>query len=276
MVLSMVVALVTCPAMLATAEAVRQGQSKDKREEHRARRCNLVATCVKASSRSREIDGRRVVLRNNKVSVLGLHRLQSLSRPTNIGNFTDLGVLSSNIQVYIDTVPDDDQDQNNHDEGYIDGEDQDEDEEPSHSTGRGNSHPFAGYYLPYPDSGYEGLVSTISDNPPMLNWIYVDKKTYEVKYGLRVDAQPNITGPFDCTRQDRRMTLQGWEGFVAVEEQESPGVWALYFDGDDDGLKSKVPRGTRVLEIELWRREKRWKKDPVVRQQEQAQAKTTA
>lgn len=65
----MVVALVTCPAMLATAEAIRQGQSKDKREEHRARRCNLVATCVRASRRSREIDGRRVVLRDNKVSL---------------------------------------------------------------------------------------------------------------------------------------------------------------------------------------------------------------
>lgn len=107
----------------------------------------------------------------------------------------------------------------------------------------------------------------------MLNWIYVDRKTYEVKYGLRVDAQPNITGPFDCTRLDRRMTLQGWEGFVAVEEE--PGAWAVYFDGDDDGLSGKVPNGTRVLEIELWRKEKRWKKDPLARSQEQAQAKQT-
>lgn len=92
----------------------------------------------------------------------------------------------------------------------------------------------------------------------MLNWIYVDKDTYEVKYGLRVDAQPHITGPFDCTRQDRRMTLESWEGFVAVEE--FPGVWALYFDHDDDGLVTKVPMGTRVLEVELTRREKKERK----------------
>lgn len=133
-------------------------------------------------------------------------------------------------------------------------------------------HAFAGYYLPYPDSKFEGLVSTISDKILNLNWIYVDIDTYQVKYGLRVDAQPNITGPFDCTRQDRRMTLEGWEGFVVVEED--PGIWALYFDRDDNGLRSKVAQGTRVLEVELWRREKRWTKDPLRREQEQATQNT--
>lgn len=94
----------------------------------------------------------------------------------------------------------------------------------------------------------------------MLNWIYVDKNTYEVKYGVRAEAeaQEHLTGPFDCTRQDRRMTLEGWEGFAAVEE--FPGIWALYFDRDDDGLVTKVPMGTRVLEVELTRREKKEKK----------------
>lgn len=119
-------------------------------------------------------------------------------------------------------------------------------------------HQFAGYFLPYPDTKYEGVVTTIQDDPPMLNWVYVDKDTFEVKYGLRVDAQPHHTGPFDCTRQDRRMTLEGWEGFCAVEE--TPGVWAVYFDVDDNGLRRKVPMGTRVLEIELIRREKKERK----------------
>lgn len=112
--------------------------------------------------------------------------------------------------------------------------------------------------MPYPDTSYEGLVTTLSDDPPVLNWIYVDKNTYEVKYGFRKDAQEHLTGPFDCTRQDRRMTLEGWEGFVAVESY--PGVWALYFDRDDDGLSTKVPMGTRVLEVELTRREKKERK----------------
>lgn len=128
-------------------------------------------------------------------------------------------------------------------------------------------HPYAGYYLPYPDSNYEGLVTTITDVAPMLNWVYIDKDTHEAKYGVRLDAQPNLTGPFDCSRQDRRLTFDGWEGWCVVEE--APSLWALYFDVDDDGLKSKVAPGTRVLDVELSRKETRWKKDSESRQQDQ-------
>ncbi|TGJ80512.1 hypothetical protein E0Z10_g8257 [Xylaria hypoxylon] len=206
MAIPLLLALSICPALLGTQEAIRQSQTKNKREEHRARRCNLVVSCVKQSIRSRDIDGRIVVLKDNKL--------------------------------WITTRP-----QAPHDE---DSEDIDD------------GHPFSGYFLPYPDTAYEGLVSTISDDPPMLNWIYVDRDTYEIKYGLRTDAQAHLTGPFDCTRQDRRMTLDGWEGFVAVEDY--PGMWALYFDRDDDGLATKVPMGTRVLEVELTRREKKERK----------------
>ncbi|KAI0197178.1 hypothetical protein EV127DRAFT_450204 [Xylaria flabelliformis] len=206
MAVPMLLALTICPALLGTQEAIRQSQSKNKREEHRARRCNLVVSCVKQSIRSRDIDGKLIVLKDNKL--------------------------------WITTTPPASHDENPEptDDGY----------------------PFSGYFLPYPGTSYEGLVSTISDDPPMLNWIYVDKNTYEVKYGLRTDAQEHLTGPFDCTRQDRRMTLEGWEGFVAVEDY--PGVWALYFDRDDDGLVTKVPMGTRVLEVELTRREKKKRK----------------
>ncbi|KAI1472702.1 uncharacterized protein F4812DRAFT_454515 [Daldinia caldariorum] len=206
MAIPMILALTIAPALLGTQEAIRQSQSKNKREEHRARRCNLVVSCVKQSIRSRDINGKLVVLKDNKL--------------------------------YITTG--------------------DSSTEGDNTNAANTGHPFAGYYLPYPDKPYEGLVSTISDDPPMLNWIYVDKDTYEVKYGVRADAQPHITGPFDCTRQDRRMTLEGWEGFAAVEE--FPGIWALYFDRDDDGLITKVPMGTRVLEVELTRREKKERK----------------
>lgn len=100
-----------------------------------------------------------------------------------------------------------------------------------------------------------------------MNWVYIDKDTYEVKYGVRANAQSNLTGPFDCTRQDRRLTFDGWEGWCAVEE--FPTLWALYYDVDDNGLQSKVAPGTRVLEIELTRKEKRWKKEVDERQQDQ-------
>ena len=92
-----------------------------------------------------------------------------------------------------------------------------------------------------------------------MNWIYVSRDTHEVKFGVRQFAEPNLTGPFDCTRQDRRLTFGGWEGFVAVREG---GFWAVYFDVNGDGLASKVAPGTPVIELELIRREMRVRKPP--------------
>ncbi|KAH8651398.1 hypothetical protein BX600DRAFT_363266, partial [Xylariales sp. PMI_506] len=114
-------------------------------------------------------------------------------------------------------------------------------------------HPFAGYFLEFPEQKYAGLVSTICDEPPIMNWIYVDRDTHEVKFGTRAWAEPNFSGPFDCTRQDRRLTFGGWEGFFAVKE--GGGFWALYFDIDQDRLRSKIPEGTPVLDVELIRTE---------------------
>jgi hypothetical protein len=88
-----------------------------------------------------------------------------------------------------------------------------------------------------------------------MNWIYIDRDTYEVKFGVRAYAEHNLTGPFDCTRQDRRLTFGGWEGFVAV--QQEGGFWALYFDRDSDGLEMEVEAGRPVIEIELLRQEVR-------------------
>jgi hypothetical protein len=128
-------------------------------------------------------------------------------------------------------------------------------------------HQLAGYFFPYPESTWgkrgEGYVSTIQDDPPQLNWIYVDKDTYEVKYGLKVEAQGHHVGPWNVTPIDRRLNFDGWEGFTVVEEKE--GVWALYFDMDDDGLQEKVPLDKRIMEIELTRKELRMQKgDPIL------------
>lgn len=88
----------------------------------------------------------------------------------------------------------------------------------------------------------------------------MDRQTYEVKFGTRAWAEPNFKGPFDCTRQDRRLTLGGWEGFVAVKEGN---FWALYFDLECDRLRSKVAEGTPVLEVELQRIEMRTAKPEI-------------
>lgn len=96
-----------------------------------------------------------------------------------------------------------------------------------------------------------GLVSTISKDPPELNWIYVDSQTLELKYGNKTQSIDHIPGPWDWTDDQAALLLDGWEGFVALEE--SPGVWAVCFDRDDDHLR-RIRNNRRVLEIELERR----------------------
>ncbi|KAL1602585.1 hypothetical protein SLS60_006001 [Paraconiothyrium brasiliense] len=123
-------------------------------------------------------------------------------------------------------------------------------------------HPFAGYFLPFPEKDWgrqgEGFVSTISDDPPQLNWIYVDRDTHEVKYGNRAESEPHIIGPWDVTKMDKRVTLEGWEGFMAVRYGRRE--WALYFDRDDDGLKGILDAKMRKMEVVLVRRERKQEK----------------
>jgi hypothetical protein len=99
------------------------------------------------------------------------------------------------------------------------------------------------------------MVSTISNDPPQLNWIYVDRDTCEVKYGNRAESEDHIIGPWDVTKMDRRVILMGWEGFTAV--CYGPGEWALYFDVDDNGLQGVIPDDMKRMEIELVRKERR-------------------
>jgi hypothetical protein len=118
-------------------------------------------------------------------------------------------------------------------------------------------HPFTGFYLAYPDDNRpytRGLVSTISVDPPMLNWIYIDKDTQEVKYAARSGSIAHHVGSFDWTSEDSEdscITFDDWEGFLAVEEEA--GQWALYFDLKDDGLKA-AKKGRRTVEVSLVRR----------------------
>ncbi|SPO07518.1 uncharacterized protein DNG_10212 [Cephalotrichum gorgonifer] len=123
-------------------------------------------------------------------------------------------------------------------------------------------HPFEGYFLPYPDQRFSGLVSTITHEAPIMNWVYVHKETNEVRYGTRAPADGNVPGPWDCTRQDKRLTFAGWEGFCAV--REAGGFWGLYFDRDGDGLRRLAKEGKVVVEVELLRTEMRVAQPEVV------------
>lgn len=132
-------------------------------------------------------------------------------------------------------------------------------------------HAFAGFYIQYPDEDRcppeRGLVSTISDDPPMLNWIYVDRDTYSLRYGNRSASIQHIVGEWDWTEDESCVTLDGWEGFVAVDESSAMSEeeweqtefgkeglrWAVYYDYDDNGLKGR--RGKRdMFEVVFHRR----------------------
>ncbi|OBT75770.1 hypothetical protein VF21_05552 [Pseudogymnoascus sp. 05NY08] len=224
MVLGIITSIAACPAIIGTTEAIRQGQRQNAREQHRGRKSNLLVSCSDPSRKARDINGGTVVLRNNKLYVTTVSpRGRAAKERRDYENEKDPGRLNE------------------------------------------RGHLFAGYFFGYPDTKWgrrgDGFVSTISDDPPQLNWIYVDKDTYEVKYGLRVQAEGNLVGPWNCTPIDKRLTLEGWEGFTVVEEEED--VWAVYFDKDDDGLEEKVEPNRRIMEVELIRKEMRIGKEEV-------------
>ncbi|KAI9724688.1 MAG: hypothetical protein M1828_003557 [Chrysothrix sp. TS-e1954] len=112
---------------------------------------------------------------------------------------------------------------------------------------------FSGFYITYPadkDEKPRGMVTMISDDPPAMNWLYVDRNTLELRYGNRTTSLDHIVGPWDWTKDEEGILLEDQEAFVAVEEEE--GIWAMYYDrkGHCQGL----PQDKRILEISLERR----------------------
>ena len=127
---------------------------------------------------------------------------------------------------------------------------------PRHSV-PGTGHPFEGFYIEYPDPERPrplplGLVSTISKDPPMLNWIYVDKNTREVKYGNRTQSRAHIVGSWGWDAGEEGgaggLTLEGAEGAVAVEAGDG---WEIRWE-DEDG--NAGVEGRRKVTISLERK----------------------
>ncbi|GKT49540.1 uncharacterized protein ColSpa_09721 [Colletotrichum spaethianum] len=102
----------------------------------------------------------------------------------------------------------------------------------NHSLAPVPAHKFSGYYFNYPsEEQYRGLVSTISEDPPMLNWIYVDADTRAMRHGGRKDTVGHVIGPWGWTEDEKYLSLRGsGVGFVAVLEED--GRWAVYWDPD--------------------------------------------
>lgn len=226
MVLGLITAIAVCPALLGTTEAIRHGETQNRREAHRGRKYNLTVTLLRNSTYNAQFNGAPIVLKSGKL--------------------------------YVDTR---------------------KDVVANLKVGKGEEYfPATINYLAYPgmkeawrDAGFsrgEGMVTLINEER-YLNWVYVDRTSQEVKYGQRVDAEPHLVGPWDCTAIDRRLTFRDWEGFIAVQESESDDMWALYFDVRDDGLTGEGQignSGKRMLEVEIWRKELRRDLDTSVKQ----------
>lgn len=118
-------------------------------------------------------------------------------------------------------------------------------------------HPFQGFYIAYPDPDRPhppplGCVSTISNEPPMLNWIYVDKDTREVRFGNRTQSREHIVGPWGWEAGEEGgpggLTLKGNEGAVAVDTSDG---WEIQWE--DEAGRMGV-EGKRMLRVSLDRK----------------------
>jgi len=86
-------------------------------------------------------------------------------------------------------------------------------------------HRFDGYYFTYPgEEGHRGVVSTISVDPPMLNWIFVDAATRAVRFGSRKDSLGHVIGPWGWSADEEHLVLHGSsDGFILVRERAQVG-----------------------------------------------------
>ncbi|CAI7676611.1 hypothetical protein N7533_010249 [Penicillium manginii] len=182
--------LASIPTVTGTAFAVSEQRKSNQRKEDARRmvKFNIESVCSGDTDDDRDVNGRRVVVRNDKV--------------------------------------------------YLDMVDPAERQIPSFTA--------LAFYIEYPeldetkhlDRGL-GLPTYVCANPPLLNWIYADKDTHELRYGNRTQSVEHTVGPWDWTEDEKTLLLEEKNAFYAVEEEE--GQWALYYDRDGDEL-------VRVLE----------------------------
>lgn len=112
------------------------------------------------------------------------------------------------------------------------------------------------FYIEYPDPERDpvprGLVSQTRAEPPLLNWLYVDKDTAELKYGNKTQSVSHLVGPWDWTKDEIRITFSKKQLFIAVEDPRSK-IWQIYYDIDDDGLSKFVTGKKRKVYVDLVR-----------------------
>jgi len=156
------------PTIIGLNEATKgtQDHEANRKEANRKARIHLVSLCelTAASRRYREqIHGAKVVLRNGYVS-------RSLFYLCLVGWIQyNIILMKFWFQVYIEKEIQND----------------------SHRfTGSYHKHPL------FPPDNMSGVVSTVSMDPPLLRWVFVDSTTFELRYGGKADSEGHIVGPW--------------------------------------------------------------------------------
>lgn len=129
--------------------------------------------------------------------------------------------------------------------------------------------PFNGGFYTHPNftpNNTAGMVTVSGEETPTLRWVFLDVHTHEMRWGGRPESEGHACGPFDWTKDRQYVTLDGWEGWLAVRLPQDAAhdqvddelgisdgreVWRLYFDLNDDG--ADLPPGAQGLEIRLKR-----------------------
>lgn len=219
MVFSMVMMATMLPTMIGLNEATQNSrdQEETRRETARRQRVNLMATCDMGEGSLEQ----RQQIHNARVYWAPDGRVS----PSHASPGT--GPSNPREQFYITKNPP---------EGFVP------------LNGRFYQHPL------FPPDNLAGFVTMSGETPAVLRWVFVDADTHEVRWGGRQDSDGHLCGPFNWTTDEKRTTLDGWEGWLAVRLPDDPsaaGLWRLYFDQHDDG--AGLPAGSQGLEICLTR-----------------------
>ncbi|KAK5095839.1 hypothetical protein LTR70_003158 [Exophiala xenobiotica] len=192
------------PVVTGTAQAVSAQKNRDQqqKDERRMKKFHIDIRCTGDSKQAKELDGKRVVLKADRLW-LG---------PAAVVQKGDYGYVAES------------------------------------------------FYIEYPDTERApapmGLVSQVWDDPPLLNWIYVDKNTMEVKYGNKSASITHNIGPWDWSEDEVQIVFDDMDvafinAFYAVERL--PGKWQLFFDMKGDQLAGYLPTKMTKIQVELHR-----------------------
>lgn len=91
----------------------------------------------------------------------------------------------------------------------------------------------------------QAMVTTTSNDPPAMGWVYIHAETHEVRVGNKAEASENRFGVWEY---ENGLVMDGKSAFWAVEEE---GEWRLYYFEDAAEGEELKRRGKKAVEISV-------------------------